>query len=121
MPFWNRKQRAAQAHYEPEIEFLAEQDGVPEQQLKAELEPLFVPIASVASAYLVRASFGDPASYNVVLCIAAPNDRALVDRIGKVFAARFKTSAYLDVMFLTPDMESRVRQVCQPFYRRKAD
>jgi len=120
MPFWSRKQRPTEIHHEPRVDFLGEQDGGPERELKAALTDEFVASASVELAYLARVSYGDPNAYEVALCLHAPEDPVLVERIGRVFAAQFGRAQHLDIMFLTSLDEARLLQVCAPFYRRNA-
>ncbi len=68
----------------PAVEFLGEQDGPPERELKNALCAAFDQHPSVARAYLCRVRHectGDPA---VALAISAPENRQLVEQVGEM-------------------------------------
>jgi hypothetical protein len=53
------------------IEFVGEQTGPVEDELKAEFVLALAESDSVCSAYLARISYGDPSSVSVALCICS--------------------------------------------------
>jgi len=114
---WSRR---ATERREGRVEFLGEQSGEIEDTLKRELLLEFVTRPDIQSAYLARIGFQPQGEGSVALCIASarPDDKSLVLRVGEIFRRRFARKAALDILFLTPEQESDVARVCQPFYRR---
>jgi hypothetical protein len=67
---------------------------------------------------LVRVDYGNPSTYEVALCIRSEKpDRALVKKIGNVFADQFGATHHMDIIFLQDAQERDVAKVSQPFYR----
>ncbi len=104
---------------EERIQFVTEQDGMAERQLKSALCKLFAAIRAVERAYLVRVRYGTRISAEVALAlIAAPGrEKELVVAIHKVFLPLFGVDQYLDVLFLSAVQETDVVKVCRPFFR----
>jgi hypothetical protein len=105
-------------HVQPEISFLGEQDGPVEQDIKSLWIPLLAQRPSVRRAYLAIVSYDHAATGQVALCISDTegDDRALVDDLAGAFSDKFNKNAALDIMFLRPEHEMRIREVCRPFY-----
>jgi hypothetical protein len=103
-----------------EIKFLGEQDGVPERKLKTHLTGLFLSFSSVTRAYLVRISYGNPAEFNVALCIRAESEPPcdITDEINRIYADMFRTDEHLDVLFLNEKREFALSKVCTPFFKK---
>ena len=101
------------------VRFLGEQDGAPERALKAIFAAAFRRTPAVRSAYLARVAYGEEPGESVALCVrsTAPEDRALVGRVGAVFAERFAPAEHLDVIFLSEAQEREVAAACPAFYR----
>lgn len=100
------------------IRFICEQDGQPEQRLKRELSDLFVRDKKVSIAYLVRIGFDVSDEYLVALCLRVDSGRKLrrVKKVAKVFSKIFGADQHLEIMFLDESTETRLQQVCSPFY-----
>ncbi len=118
------------------IEFLYEQDGEIERELKRRLVPLLEAAEGVRAGYLAVADYHDGSRPSVVLCVRrsrrggyasavlralrvrADNgvDHALIREVGKVFAEIFNSTEHLDVFFVDARQESEVRAVCAPFF-----
>lgn len=100
------------------IEFLGEQDGAPERELKGRLTRVFEHRADVSRAYLARVQYGSTVDCSVVLALAADARQAkdLVGEVGGVFAATFNSSEHLDIVFLSEEQEVLLAQVCDPFF-----
>lgn len=107
-------------HQEAEIHFLGEQDcppGCREGPFKTAMCELFAGTPAVQRAYLARVKYTSREDSTVVLCIRAPEDSALVDRIADRFRQLFPAEAMsLEVMFVTADRERALQAVCRPFY-----
>jgi len=105
------------------VEFLGEQDGVPEQKLKALLTPLLKRNESVVRTYLVRVSYDNLYEFNVALCVRTEVDiePELMSEINRIFAETFRVSEHLDVIFLNGETEKRVASVANPFYSAKRE
>jgi hypothetical protein len=101
------------------IEFLGEQDGEPERNLKQNLVPILEEALEIKSAYLAIADYRDGSSPSVVLCLRSEKgeDPPFVLRIGRIFSEVF-ANEHLDVLFMDSQKESAVRAVCSPFYVR---
>lgn len=99
--------------------FIGEQDGKPEQELKARFVAAFAGNRMILTAYLARVAYGDAQSH-VALCLrtAGADHPNIVRSIGKVFEKLFGSSQSLDIIFLTDPMEAKLKQVCMAFYSR---
>jgi hypothetical protein len=115
--------RSPSKRNEPRVEFLGEQDGLPERALKAALQSELAQFTEVKWAYLARVGFAPNAQPGVALCLAplTSNDSAIAQHVGKVFASQFSRDAHLDVIFVSPEQEADLRRVCKPFYARAAE
>jgi len=102
------------------IEFVAEQIGGPENELKKRLSEAFGGRA-VGSAYLARVRYDESPDFPVALCLrdASPNDEVLLSAIQRIVASVFQSSVQLDIIFITAADVSRIEAVCAAFYRRE--
>jgi hypothetical protein len=114
------------------VRFLAEQIGPAEDQFKSALTKRFPSDARIRRAYLVRVAYpgsgpqrgevenrgrdGSGAPVEVLLCVAAPEDLAIVQIVGEEFQKIFHGSQHMDTLFLTDAQEREVTKVAQPFY-----
>jgi hypothetical protein len=111
----NRDPRLRQ---ERRIEFLGEQDGVGERELKASLQATFRHHPEVLRAYLARIGFSPAAEPSVALCLACKDaDRSrIMDDVGQVFGLLFSSENHLDIVFLNEEQEDDLKRVCAPFF-----
>lgn len=102
------------------IKFLCEQDGVPEQELKKRLSDLFIREKAVLRAYLVRMDFELSEEYLVALClyVITKNHLKLVKKISEIFSKMFSSDQHIEIIFLDDETETKVVDVCKPFYIR---
>jgi hypothetical protein len=101
------------------IQYIAEQDGKPERELKARFATVFAAYPALEKAYLVFLRYDEAPQGSVALClIASSKDTALVDAIRKTFAGLFSVNQHLDILFVAANEAARIEQVCQPFYRK---
>lgn len=116
----SRDGRPARVLRPDRIQFIADQDGLPERELKATLTKLFDQHGSVGRAYLVRVKYDEAPEISVALCLASatPTDAPLVDGIRKAFAARFQTGNHLDILFVSASEVPRLERTSVPFYSR---
>lgn len=115
----NQKIKRAEEFYVPEIRFLGEQDGPPEQILKRRLTDCFSGDVNIIRAYLARAWLaGAPGRTTVVLGLRtnAGPDHRIVNEVQSVFGSVFGYAEHVDIMFLTDVEEAEVAKVCQPFF-----
>lgn len=114
------------------VNFLAEQMGPAEDQFKSALSKRFAIDSRVRRAYLVRVAYptsgpqrakmenrgpeGSAAPVEVLLCVAAPEDIAIVQIVGEEFQKIFHSSQHMDTLFLTDAQEREVTKVARPFY-----
>jgi len=104
------------------VAFIGERDRAREQRLKEAISVLLDLSATVARAYLVRAST-DGTSGNVTLGLVTHDKKAsgtLASQMDRVFGALFNTERHLDVVFLDDESDAQIRKTCPPFYRYRA-
>ena len=104
------------------VSFIGEQDGTREQRLKEAISVLLDLSATVARAYLVRAST-DGIAGGVMLGLMTHDKKEsgkLALQMDRAFGALFNTEAHLDVVFLDDEGDARIRKTCPPFYRYQA-
>ena len=104
----------------PGIEFVGEQDGVPERRLKASLAAILSGHRSVRRAWLAQARY-DGDVETVVLALltdTGQDDEELVGKVGEAFASIFNAAAWLDTVFPDSEHAAAVAKVCRPFYVR---
>ena len=111
---WPKAKRKTEVHTKRTVGFVGEQDGEPERLLKDALVTDFRNAAGLKRAYLARVQYADGA--HVALCLAAPEDPVLVERIDARFAGIFGQHEHLDIMFLGPGQEAELQRVCAPFH-----
>jgi hypothetical protein len=102
------------------VQFIAEQDGAPERDLKKSFVTLFEHHASIQKAYLVRVTYDEAPETVVALCVlaTAPKEMELMDTIRKAFVQLFRRGEHLDMMFVPASDVPRLERVCSPFYTR---
>ncbi len=114
-----------------QVQFVGEQDGPPERELKDRLATSLRPMG-VRKAYLAVVSYaerkgpqnasGDGAGpeLNVALCVSLNDGAAekgeIVQRASHDFAAMFGPTQHMDIIFLTDQQEAALSKVCHPFY-----
>ena len=120
MIWFKKKQRPPEELTVPNITFIGEQDGIPEQELKSELKILLRTKDTVMSAYLARVAYSKSSEFNVALCIRSeiPEDVKLKQEAGQIFSAQFGVHEHLDIIFLRKEQETDLQQVCNPFYEK---
>lgn len=117
----------------PGITFVAEQNGPAEDQFKSALSARLATDPRVARAYLVRVVYpwtgpqrsneenrgpqGSADPVEVLLCVSAPEDVAIVEAVRQEFHKIFHSSQHMDTLFLTDAQEREVSKVARPFYR----
>jgi ethanolamine ammonia-lyase small subunit len=106
------------ARNERNISFLGEQDGEPERRLKAALRERLRESKTVTKAYLARVRYGTASATDVALALLAPgaNGDTVVNAVQAEFRAQFNATQHLDIFFLTPELDTQVSRVCQPFF-----
>jgi hypothetical protein len=102
------------------IEFIGEQAGRVEDDLKIRFRDVLTRTPAIQRAYLARLSYGEPTGYSVALCIrsSAGIDHALQKRVGEIFAEVFRADEHLDILFMREDQEADLEKVCRAFYER---
>jgi hypothetical protein len=100
------------------VEFLGEQDGIPERDFKARILDLLDQYGA-GEAYLARVRYPD-GQPSVVLCLGdgISQKQRLLEEIGARFSARFRPDVHLDILLLAPEQTQQVRLVCKPFFVR---
>lgn len=107
-------------HHADELRFLGEQDGDAERILKEHLTTLLQKDERIWKAYLARVESSPQMAVNVTLClrtVAGPLP-TVVDQVQHLFASLFRRQQSLDVLFLTPQQDRDIGNVCKAFYVR---
>src|SRR5579871_4007428 len=101
-----------------QINFIVEQDGPPERELKIKLIALFNSASWVRIAYLARVTYEDTGPMHVALCVRGQpgQNRIFAQRVGEIFDSIFGSHEHIDVLWITPEQESALGRVCRPFY-----
>ncbi len=120
MAFWFQSKRPKHPKelHVSKMQFLGEQDGPPERDLKNKLTEFFQRDKSVKKAYLARTAYDEQSKPSVALCLRTEfgPDRGLAEKVGKIFGIRFSDPEYMDIIFLTDEQESDLSKVCSPFF-----
>jgi hypothetical protein len=112
------RRNTPEARLEPRIEFLGEQDGPAERELKTALTTEFARPTHVVRAYLARVGYQPEARPGVALCVrlSGGDEKEVARRIGVCFAALFATGVPLDILFISAEQEADLERVCPAFY-----
>jgi len=112
------RHRLPESRIEPRVEFLGEQDGPSERDLKAVLSAEFRETPAVRRAYLAQLGFQPGAPRAVALCIRASGGQPdeIARRASKHFAGMFVRDVALDIIFVSHEQEADLQRVCTPFY-----
>jgi hypothetical protein len=103
------------------IEFLGEQDGAPEQELKKALAAFLRTTGNVTRAYLAQVKYSQgnrSPTTNIALCIktvSGKEDRSIIKEIGEIFARIFGSHCHLDILFISDRQNQEISVVCRPF------
>ena len=105
---------------ESRIEFIGEQDGPVEQELKDNISTWLEGDRHVSEAYLAIVGLqpADPRSVALCLVSSRPHDTSLVQGVLAIFAKLFKETEFMDILFLSDAQRDDVRRVCRPFFSR---
>ncbi len=106
---------------EPRVEFLGEQDGPPERELKAQVISILERFPSVRRAYLARVGYQPDGQTAVAICMYSDHPNVAVARaIGDAFRALFAKESFVDMFFMSAEQDVDAARVCRPFYSRAA-
>ena len=120
MIWLKKKQRPTEELTVTKINFIGEQDGIPEQNFKTAINILLKKHENILSAFLARVDYGNPEEFNVALCIRS-NEKDNVGfkkEAGEIFSAQFGAQEHLDIVFLRKEQEADIRKICSPFYEK---
>lgn len=100
------------------VEFLGEQNGIPERNFKARVLEL-LDNSGVSKAYLARVRYAD-GQQGIALCLSAgaAEKQTLLGKLGAEFKSMFRPDVSLDILFLTPAQAQQIPSVCAPFFSR---
>lgn len=101
-----------------QIRFVAEQVGIPENELKKSMVDLFRRRGKLLRAYLARVVYAMDERFNVALCVVSSKgeDEALANDVALVFSQMFGAHEHLDIIFLNERQETQIRKTCCPFF-----
>jgi len=108
----------AERRWVDDIQFLCEQDGVAERELKARWREILAADGNITAAYLVRVSGDQRAEQTVVLAIRSRSgpDGALIGALGDQFRGCLSKDTFVDILFMSEPQERSVRAIANPFY-----
>jgi len=102
------------------IEFVGEQEGFPEEELKNSLYKYCSTDRSIKSGYLakVRYSISDE---SVALCLRTgpANKQRIASSIGEIFTQVFRSDQHLDIIYVSKGQEKELKKACAAFYHKK--
>lgn len=104
----------------PSVRFVAEQVGVPEDELKSAIVRQWLDEGEERRlrAYLARVAYARGTDTSIALCLAS--DRDADERLIEAAAAAFRGISgqreHLDIFFVDERQERRLRKVCCPFF-----
>lgn len=100
------------------LQFLGEQDGPPERELKGKLSEFFRRDQSVKTAYLAKVSYREQTSTNVALCLRTlyGSDPGMAEKIGRIFSSMFGEQEHMDIVFLNEAQDTELAKICNPFF-----
>ena len=101
------------------VEFLGEQTGPAEENIKEGLRRLFTMTPRVfRRAYLARISCGEPSVSSVVICVRHTDhiEETLRRGFRHMFGEISRGGNFYDWMTIGEEQEQELRKVCRPFY-----
>ncbi|MGQ0592132.1 MAG: enhanced serine sensitivity protein SseB C-terminal domain-containing protein [Gammaproteobacteria bacterium] len=100
------------------VRFVAEQLGIPENDLKEEIVRKFKDHSRVSRAYLAQVDYDEAKYFDVALCIFLEHSEGekLANDIASSFRRMFGPHEHLDILFLSDSQETELRKVCCPFF-----
>jgi hypothetical protein len=103
---------------ESEINFIQEQVGLSENELKERIVAILRSDMNVDRAYLAQVEYGSKKNFSIALCLASKcsEDKQLVNNVAAIFRCMFGAHEHLDIIFLKIEQEIQLRKVCCPFY-----
>ena len=111
--------RSVAARYEPDVEFLGEQDGPGDTQLKALLTRIVRAYPFVTDAYLARVCLPPARTPTVAICLVVDRDNPMVERdMHAKFKILFSRGPLVDILYLSREQKADVARVCPAFYSR---
>jgi len=119
---WIRRTRAAREpqllDFGPISEFHAAARGEGEERLVAALALLLREHRNVERAYLARVRYGAGQPLDMALCLVGEESDELYAVLRKLFHAMFEQGQHLDIVFVSPDEEARLRELAPPVHQR---
>lgn len=99
------------------VQFLGEQDGIPERELKRQLSQLFTERGDIKRAYLARVQY-DGATDGVALCLLMNADclEEVAGSVQEIFAEMFGSQEHLDILSLDQSLDADVSRSCVVFF-----
>lgn len=112
--------RAPQSFLPEPIDFVGQQVGPVEDDLKSAFRQVLGMTPTAQSAYLARVYREKARQATVAVCVrsATGMDLKLEERLMGIFRSRFRGDQRLDILFILEAEEARLREVCPPFYER---
>jgi hypothetical protein len=103
------------------INFLCEQQGHSEDELKQRLSGYFRSEFAISIAFLLRVRYGDSADQHVALCIYSDgvDQKSAQEHISEIFRGMFKSDQSIDIIFLDSHKMQPALHAGKPFYVRK--
>ena len=103
------------------LQFVGEQDGPVERELRDWLIKVLQQYETVDCAYLARIQYSDEDTWAVVLCLRCSSygkAEQTVRSAGDIFYKMFSKSQRLDIIVVDDERWSEPRAICTPFYVR---
>ena len=101
-------------------EFVGQQKGVAADLLHAEFRPALSALPQVQRAYFCKLRYPGVERPGAAVCVVASGgeDLRVVEALAAVIRANLGSGSHIDILFLSPSLEAKLSNVCQPFYQR---
>jgi hypothetical protein len=102
--------------------FIGQQQGAAADLLHAAFSPALLHLPQVQRAYFCKLRFPGAERPGAALCLASSSgeDMRVVEALSAVIRANLGAGSHIDILFLSPSLEAKLSDVCQPFYTQSA-
>jgi len=106
-------------HGSSEPEFIGQQAGIAADLLHEEFRLALAALPQVERAYFCKMRYPQAEQIEASVCVACKSgeDRLVVEALVAVIRDNLNSGSHIDILFLSPSLESKLNKVCQPFYQ----
>ena len=110
--------KGVSVHDPGDPEFLGQLAGVTAELFLAEFRRALADLPQVQRAYFCKVRFPAAERVEAALGVVSTSgeDMRVVEALAPVIRANVESGSHIDLLFLSPSLEARLTDVCQPFY-----